>query len=313
VTLEIRVPISPTSSFLNRVVLLAASIRRYYPDTIVRAYIGQTGGFTSEAGRCVEQALANQNIDWQWVPGRLFDQWSHTRSPFLATMNMRWHPPVDGDHVLIVDADVIFTGPLTELFAFDSVVGVQAHISPLTNEQWKYLFAINGCPSPEFEHVYSGAGIMGPEGQKGPYYVNSGFFFAPRHLFERMCAPYQEAVNICKLAMRDSYWFDQLALALAVAKSGVPHLTLPISYNFPNQAAFDTAYPGGLLAAKVLHYLRTDIIDRDRDFADLTAIKRLVARTDLTGSNEIVRQTVAETMGCLEPPDLNNAENAPWA
>lgn len=300
-TLEIRVPISPTSSFLNRVVLLAASIRRYYPDTIVRAYIGQTGGFTSEAGRCVEQALANQNIGWQWVPGPLFDKWGGTRSPYLQTMNQRWNPHVDGDHVLIADCDILMTDRIDELFPYDHVLGVQAHVPPLANDQWRYLFAINGCPPPEFEHIYSGAGIMGPADQRGPFYPNSGFVLAPKHLFKRMCAPYQESVNICKSAMRDSYWFDQLALCLAVAKSGVPHLTLPISYNFPNQAAFDTAYPGGLLAAKVLHYLRTDIIDRDRDFADLPAIRNLVARTDLTGSNEIVRRTVAETMGCLEP------------
>lgn len=300
-TIEVRVPISPTPSFLNRVVLMAESIRRFHPDTMMRVYIGQTDGVTDEAAIRVQDAFRGRDIVPTWINTHSFDLWANSRSPYLGTMNARWHPQTEADNIIIADADVIFTGPLTELFAFDSVVGVQAHISPLANDQWKYLFAINGCPSPEFEHVYSGAGIMGPEGQKGPYYVNSGFFFAPRHLFERMCAPYQEAVNICKSAMRDSYWFDQLALALAVAKSGVPHLTLSISYNFPNQAAFDTAYPGGLLAAKVLHYLRTDIIDRDRDFADLTAIKRLVARTDLTGSNEVVRQTVAETMGCLEP------------
>lgn len=299
--IEIRVPISPTPSFLNRAVLLAASARRFYPDTIVRAYIGQSGGVTPDAAQRVGLAFSDQDIGWEWVGAREFDAWEGTRSPYLGTMNRRWKKPVDGDHVLIVDCDVLMTGRIDDLLAVNAVQGVQAHVAPLTVDQWRYLFAINGCEPPAFDHVYSGAGIMGPPGQRGVWYVNSGMCLMTRDHFEQMCPHYHGAVNVIRGAMKDSYWADQLALALAAAKAKVPVKTLPTRYNHPNQHAFDTAYPDELADIRFIHYLREDLINRTTDFESVEALRKLVARTDLTGGNEIVRQTVAETMGCLEP------------
>jgi hypothetical protein len=99
--------------------------------------------------------------------------------------------------------------------------------------------------------------------------------------------------------MADTYWFDQLALALAVAKSGVPACTLPLRFNFPNQAAFDEAHPVELADVRFLHYLRTDTVHRDRDFEDLEATGRLIGRTDLSGSSEALRAGVASLSGSL--------------
>lgn len=311
-TLELRIPISPTPAFLNRARLLVASARRFYPDCIARVYVGQETVTEADAAR-VREAFTGQNIAWEWVRGREFMAWSDSRSPYLATMNARWKTPVDGDFVLILDCDVLMVARIDELFEYDAAVGVQAHVAPLDDASWRYLFAVAGCEPPPFDHVYSGAGIMGPPGQKGPFYPNSGFVLFPKELFGRVTPFYHEAINILRSAMTDSYWFDQLALAIAVAKSGVPAATVPVKFNFPNQKAFDEAYPEELQDVRVLHFLRTNTIDRDRDFADLATIRRLVARTDMVGSNEIVRRTVAETMACLEPPRLERAEDAPWA
>ncbi len=311
--IEVRVPISPTPSFLNRTRLLAASIRRFYPDTIVRAYVGQEIVTDADAAR-VREAFTGHDIGWEWVKGREFAAWEGTRSPYLATMNARWRTPADGTHVLIADCDILMADRIDELLTTDAVQGVQAHIAALTNEQWRYLFAINSCKSPSvYDHLYSGAGIMGPAGERGPWYVNSGVCLIPREYFELMCPHYHSAVNVARSALRDSYWVDQLALAVAAAKAKVPVRTLPTRYNHPNQRAFDEAYPEELRDIRIVHYLRTDTIDRDRDFADLMAMRKLAQRTDLTGSNEVVRRTVAETMGCLEPPRLTDAKDAPYA
>ena len=84
-----------------------------------------------------------------------------------------------------------------------------------------------------------------------------------------------------------------MALALAVAKSGVPARTLPLRFNFPNQRAFDLAHPAELADVRFLHYLRTEIVHRDRDFEGPAAMRRLIGRTDLSGSNEVLRAGVA--------------------
>ena len=165
-----------------------------------------------------------------------------------------------------------------------------------------------------FAHTYSGNGIMGPAGQLGPWYANSGMVFGPRYLFERLCEPYHQAITLMRRLMADTYWFDQLALALAVAKSGVPARTLPLRFNFPNQAAFDEALPAELADMRFLHYLRTETVHRDHEFEDAEAMRRLIARTDLFGSNEALRLRVAGLVGALSTPrPLECAEDAPYA
>lgn len=293
--IECRIPVSPTPAFLNRVLLIAASVRRFYPDALFRVYVGQNGGATSESIRLVQDAFAGRNIGWQWIGQREFDDWRHTRAPYLATMNRRFSKPVDGDHVIIMDADIIITDRFDELFEEHAVQGVMAHVAPLDDDQWRYLFAIAGLPPPFFSFPLSGGGIMGPVGRLTPWYANSGFVFAPRDLFEQLIVPYQEAINTIRQSMADVYWADQLALALAVAKSGIPCQSLPMQFNFPNQRDFDLHYSKQLDNVKVLHFLRTDIVDRDRDFASIAAIERFVSRTDLVGSNEVLRRNVAET------------------
>lgn len=296
-TIELRVPISPTPSFLNRVVLMAESIRRFHPDTMMSVYIGQTDGVTDEAAIRVQDAFRGRDIVPIWINTHSFDLWANSRSPYLGTMNARWHPQTEADHIIIADADVIFTGPLTELFAFDAALGVQAHIPALDNPTWQMLFDRFGVNCPPFDCEYSGAGIMTPEGTHGPWYPNSGMIFAPRAIFERMIDPYHEAIGLLNRVLASSYWFDQVGGAMAAAKAKVPVRSLPLRFNFPNQPEFDQRHPSELSDCRVLHYLRTTGgVDRDPDFSDIDAMRRLVARSDLSGSNELLRQHVVDLM-----------------
>jgi hypothetical protein len=293
---------------------MATSIRRFHPDTKVIAYIGQAQGRTLDATGRALRAFAGHDIGLCWIGADDFNAWTDTRSPYLATMNARWHAETKADHIIIADADIIFTHHLEYLFMHDAVLGVMAHVRPMSEQDMRYLYNIAGADwNATGNHPYSGNGVMGPIDASGPFYVNSGFVFIPRTYFEAMVPHYHYAIGIMRSAMRDTYWFDQLALALAVARSGVPCTALPLRFNFPNQAAFDTAHPRELDSIRVLHYLREDVINRTTDFESLPAIRRLVARTDLKGSNEVLRRTVAEVMGCLEPARLERAEDAPYA
>lgn len=312
-TIELRVPISPTPSFCNQVLILAASLRRFHPESMVRVYVGHSSP-TQEMRDLVEDSFWGQRIGFEWIGQREFDAWDGTRSPYLATMNRRFRVPTYGDHILIMDADTLVTRPLDDLIATDAVQGVMAHVAPMDDDSWRYLFAIAGCGEPLFAYPLSGGGIMGPEGKLTPWYANSGMIFAPRHLFDRLCGPYQEAVSVVRQSMRDTYWADQLCVALAVAKTGVPVRSLPPRYNFPNQEAFDRKLADEFCQIHVLHYLRTDIIDRVTAFESLTAMRRLINRSDLSGSNEVLRQAVARLIGDLQPPPLGSpGTEPPWA
>lgn len=315
--IDILVPISPRPSWWIRAELLAASFRRYYPNTRVHLSIGADWSNPTEVAHLnagLPRWKNNPLNAWSTVTTTDFMRWAGTRSPFLATMDARFSTDhLRGDFVIIADCDILCVSSFPELFETDAVCGTMAHVAPLPEADMKYLYVIDEAPWSTHLHPFSGNGIMGPIDAESNWYANSGFIFAPRHLFEKLIEPYHEAIWRMRHGMRDSYWFDQLALALAVAKSGVPSKVLPLCYNFPNQTEFDHYHPRELADIRIMHYLRENIIHRERDFADVGALRRLVARTDLPGSNEVVREVVAELIHIFEPPPLNHATEAPWA
>lgn len=309
-TLEVRIPISPRPAWLNRTKMIAASIRQFYPDAIISVYVGDPAG-PSDRNVAALSILDSAWIDSvTWVPQLDFDAWAGTRSKYLATMNARFMEPFRGDHILMLDADVIPVARFDEMFEIDAMQGVQAHISPLTDDDWDRLFSIGCGSAPKRLHLYSGAGIMEQPGRKGPWYVNSGVMFGPVDKFDEVRRTYLRAIMFLPGMMTDTYWFDQLAMALAVGATGVPATTHGLRYNFPNRPAFDAMFPAELADCRFVHAMQTDIVDRDRDFETPEAMRRLVARRDLTGSNEVLRRRVAEL---LVPEPLRCAEDAPYA
>jgi hypothetical protein len=134
-----------------------------------------------------------------------------------------------------------------------------------------------------------------PGRRYSPPYFNTGVLFAPAKLLEKLYEPYMDALHFVRKCM-DSYFFEQIALTLAVAKHGIPVEVLAVRYNYPNQAAFDALYPQELSDVRLLHFLRTDIVQRERDFETLESMQRLAGRRDLSGSNEALRARVAELL-----------------
>jgi hypothetical protein len=89
-------------------------------------------------------------------------------------------------------------------------------------------------------------------------------------------------------------------LTLGLYRLGLRRITLEPRYNFANDPLFDAAYPEDLRDVRILHYLRTNIVSRERDFASSAALDALIARRDLRGSNEVLRTTVAKLVRRIE-------------
>jgi hypothetical protein len=307
--LEVRIPISPLDHYYNRVHLIAHSIRSLggrYADAGIRVTIG-----ADAEPQDLHKKLPwsrRLNIDWRWIDRREFLTWSGTAHPYIATMMERFRPPFDADNILMLDADVIAMRPfdelLTRLETRPGIAGVMAHVSPFQPHEheawWRRFFKDAGLAAPEFAHALSGWGLMDhePTRRLSPPYFNTGVLLAPRALLAQLYDPYME----CLVAVRkvlDTYFFEQIALTVAMYRAGLPFHVVPLRYNFPNQAAFDAAQPGELRELCFLHFLRSDVVKREADFVDLTTLKRLVARQDLSGSNEKLRQRVAELLPIL--------------
>jgi hypothetical protein len=309
--LEVRVAMSATPSFVNRTRLLAASVREFYPDALVRAFVG------ARAERPAEKLmleLDGDDIQVEWVGGQRFDAWRGTRNEYVGTMAARYEPMFEADYVLMLDADVICLKPFDELLNAKALSGVQAHIPPFSNDVWKRLLVESGLPPRWNQHPFTGwqAMFTDPAMRFGPPYANTGVLFGPATLFERLWPAYDAALTRLRSQM-DTYFFEQIALTLAAAEAGVPLNIVPLRYNFPNQAEFDRLHPEELADCRFLHYLRTDTVDREWDFESRAAMARLVARPGLTGSNLLLQRRVGELLGRVWPADGYTAEDAPYA
>lgn len=297
-SLEVRIPISPRADYFNRVRLIAQSIREFYPKAIVRVTIG----VDAAPFDVTEAAPWSKDLDvrWTWVPEADFARWRETSHPYIATMMERFRPPFFAEHVLMMDADVLPVRPFDELFERDhALLSMMAHASPFRNhvQEWQNLFASYELSEPSFSFEHSGWGAMFTDSSRrfGPPYFNTGVVLARADVYERLYRPYTEALEFVRERL-DSYFFEQIALTLALGKTGIPFDALPLRYNFPNQPTFEAAYPRELENVSLLHFLRTDTVDRERDFQSADDIRRLVNRSDLKGSNELLRRRVAELL-----------------
>ena len=316
--LEVRIPISPLDHYFNRVHLIAHSIRSLggrYADVHVRVTVGADQEPEDLHRRMPWSREAG--IDWVWADREEFRQWRGTEHEYIATMMERFRPPFSTRQVLMLDADVLVMREFDELAASleqaEGIAGVMAHVSPFPTpsyanaSEWARLLELAGVSTP-LDKQYSGWGIMAhdPAQRFGPTYFNTGVILASSSVLERLYRPYIECLDLVRGAM-DTYFFEQIALTLALARAGISATGVPLRYNFPNQIGFDRAYQEELDQVRFLHFLRTDAIQREADFETLGAMSQLTSRSDLTGSNEALRRRISELMPAVQAANRQKA------
>jgi hypothetical protein len=297
--LEVRVPISPTPDFFRRVHCMAASLRQLGGMAAEHQIAVFVGG--DEEPRDLYEILPwsqNYPIVWRWVAREAFrrhNYWETSHEVFRHQSRARY--------VMCADADVIFVHDfsdlLTKLEHAPAVAGVIAHVSPFAKtaprEMWQRLCDSYSVPVPPSVHEHTGWGFMAtdPQYRYTPVYFNFGMVLAPREMMEKISVEMATADNLVDSQFQTFFRF-QIALTLAIQKQQLPAIALPLRYNFPNDPRFDKRYPDELADIRILHYLRCEIIHRERDFASLANLAALVRRRDLIGSNEVLRRRIED-------------------
>jgi hypothetical protein len=309
-TLEVRTTISPTPYFFRRIHYMAASLRAIGSRLANHELVVSVGGSSPRENLYRSQPWSNRYpILWRWVRPE-----AYARAGYRATNDDRaWHMS-RADFVMIADADVLFMRDFTELLESiedsPAICGVMAHISPFISMPpisppwvehvatdarpdvlWRLLGDSFGLHELPLEHEYSGWQCMfTTEGhQFAPAYFNGGMIVGPGDLMDRLFSLYPAAEAAVDSVMETGYR-PQLARTLAIYKAGLPRRVLPVRYNFPNDPGFDAKYADELSNIYILHYQRTDVVHRDTDFETAESTARLVARSDLRGSNELLRR-----------------------
>jgi hypothetical protein len=128
-----------------------------------------------------------------------------------------------------------------------------------------------------------------PRRRSCPPYFNLGVLVASadamQSLGERVYAEMDVVNRLHRTHLR-----CQVALTLAVTRTGIPWHELPLRLNFPNDLRFCRAAPNELRQAQIVHYLRWDEINRDTDFQGIEAVAVALERPLANPPNRLVQE-----------------------
>ncbi len=294
---EIHVPISPTPSFITRVRYLAASVRCFGGALREAPVIVTVGGDQPVDLERRHPWSAALGVEWRWVPEPAWRKHSSA-----ATALQRFCYEIDAPAALMLDSDTLFAAPIDELLPAvtdsETVCGVPAHVSPFTEAErgqalWGEVFREAGLPEPEMICEHSGWEAMesDPARRFCPPYFNFGMVLVSRDLAARLGETIVSEMESVQRVL-DTVFRCQLALTLAIARSGARWWELPLRFNFPNDLSFMTRNGTELEDVRIVHYLREDELSRTSDFHSPDAVSAFLDRGRMHVVNERFRQSL---------------------
>jgi hypothetical protein len=274
--LEFRIPISPTAGFYSQVRVFDYALRRLgppYNHARINVYVGDDCDI-EEVRRA--NAWSGPHVEWGAVPREIVDEFG-----IHGTADWRLIPPSrDADLIILSDADTILLrdiNPLLMAMPEDrpAIRGHMAHMPPpslggelphpSSKGYWPGLFTLFGAPWPDRLFAYS----MDDTGQfpQIPAYFNLGFVaLNPAglsalglHIFDFQ----REFSRVIECNMR-----CQIALSLIAYTQQIDIDALPATYNTANDLKHLECNYVSVEDIRVLHYLRTEEIDRSTIFQD---------------------------------------------
>jgi len=275
--IEFRIPISPTPDFYERVHLFCAALRRLETASsknLVSIVVGD-GADLSRTRR--DNFWAEQyEVKWYRVPDEIFAAYS-----YHGTADFRYLLPDRGaDLVILVDADTVLLKPIDQDFLWmfcdqPCIAGHMAHLpapfvptaysSLQPNDLWPFLFREFSITWPErlYEYSLKSDGEVPP----APAYYNLGFIVLNQpavRIFRENIFPVQDKLR----TLIDSYMSCQIAVTLISYLHATRRTNLPAIFNAANDLAHlnhNRIQPDQI---KVIHYLRTDEIDKHAFLTD---------------------------------------------
>lgn len=270
--IEFRIPIAPTASFYNRVHFFCAALGRLgreYASTPVRIVVGDYADL--DEVRLTNAWATQYNLQWHRVPEEV-----SAAHHYFGTSDFRYAlPESTADLVVLADADTVLVQPVAQDLSWmlcdePCIAGHMAHIPPPSKflersdlgerDFWPFLFQEFSIPFPDELYRYSRD--LAKEFPIAPAYYNLGFVALNRsalRIVKNVIFDVRERLN----KMIQSEMRCQIALTLISYKHAMKRRNLPAIFNAANDDAYlrhNRVRPEDI---KVLHYLRTNELDRD--------------------------------------------------
>jgi hypothetical protein len=299
---EIHIPISPTPPFLTKVHYLAASLRRFGGVLADSPVIVTVGGDEHMDLARMHPWSRRLGVEWRWLDDSL---WRH--HGIYATALQRFCYEIAAPNALLLDADTLFVAPIDELLDTverdHAIAGSIAHISPFIGCEegqalWERIFHAAGLGDPSLECEHSGWQVIEFDAVRRycPPYFNLGVLLAPRDMLSVLAETIYADMEIVE-QVHPTPFRCQIALTLAILRSGVPWRQLPLRFNFPNIAQFLPCYRADLADARIIHYLRDEEFNRMEDFASVESVGALLSRQNLNPVNMRLQDALREVHG----------------
>lgn len=285
------------------------SLRRFggkYKD----ARVVLTVGADAPIDRVEDQLpwLAAHGVRLRW-----FISEQHRRHQWYGSVLCRFLHDFQADVVLMLDADVLVTGPLEslvdEIYSHNVVAGVTAHCPPFDSyEKWQHLYHHCGLGTVRVTCEHTGFGSMFHDEARRycPPYFNFGVIGATRTIAEKIgpeLFPLLDKIN----SFEESFFRTQLALSLAITKLRVPYRQLGMRYNAANDPVLETLHFEELRKARLIHLLRRNELNKFKLFASVRNVGEFLNVQDLRGVNRHAQQILRDVhpMVCQEYRELH--------
>ena len=245
-----------------------------------------------------------ERIDVEWADPSLFEHIGYHAQSERRFGVLR----PDADIAVFCDADTLLIRPFEpDVIAAarrGALGGVIAHYhfpwadtSGNPSADWFKLSRFVTGQEIDLLYRYS---LMEPEEINNcPFYVNLGFLIGSPKAMTTLNNSCREIFNDV-FEIINNYFFEQVTVALGIAKNELPTTALPIRYNFPNDPIADRKYSSEISQICLIHYLRTELFDRHEIFANGHAFEAFM-RLQLGGSNRIFQDRVREITGGVYP------------
>lgn len=291
--IEFRPPISPRPAFYAQVRLIAQSLARLggsYAEARIQVCVGERPSLAELQAH--NRWAERYPVEWYVAPEEVY---ARVPAPPWASGHGRYARPSDADVVVLCDADICPIDHFDELLALlrdapPTVAGLQAHSPPFADNEatWRSLFEAVDRPGWPLDRRYS----IDIEGRQlpAPAYFNYGFVAFNAAAFRAVAAQIDECLQMaCRMLPRNPF-AAQVALALALARTGVGVVGLGHEHNCAND---DRLLSHGLVRpedVRVIHYLRGDDLARHEFLCDRALFDAFLGAPRANPINERLRR-----------------------
>lgn len=252
-------------------------------------------------------AQFGNKVNFHWADPELFRQ-----HQYLAQVDARWNYDHDQyDYVIFCDADIILINPIDDLlfrqWQCPSIMGVIAHYPFLLipEDDYRQIWAglVETYSGKTVEFKYHHTLVQGHDlskSSKCPFYINFGFVLMTPKIVKTIRNTYLTIRPEVSRLLNGTYVSGQIALTLSLLAHDVPARSIGMRYNFPNDIIAESMHPLELADVRVIHYLRTNIFDRQKIFTSQNLFDEFLL-LNLDGSNKVFQKKIHSLTHGLYP------------